>query len=1073
MWGRFETNLEFHLGGNLKRLSNRLSFSVAVPLLASLAFTFSGCTKSASNGVSADPNFNPIMSTRPQTATDTVLILKLAEAPLLTSMKVVEGKKQIDTDAAEAIKKEQEDVIAKLTALSPKIQVLYRYRLVINGLAIVAPIDQLGAIRTLGNVAYVETQTSFTRPAIQNTDANAVAKAIARTSVQFIGADQAHAKGIRGQGMKVGIIDTGIDYTHAMFGGAGTEDAYKAVDPSKESSLFPSTKVVGGIDLVGTVYDSDSADYSKRTPIVDKNPLDEGGHGSHVAGTVAGHGDGVNTYDGVAPDALLYAIKVFGADGSTGDAVVVAGLEYAADPNSDLDLADELDVVNLSLGSSYGAPHILYTEAMQNLSKAGTVVVASAGNSGDEEYIVGAPSVADEAISVAASVDDMDQNWKFDAVRFTTPSEPAIIVEAIEGTIGKPLSEIGDITGPLVYIGLADQELTPEIKAAVQGKVAFIDRGVVTFEQKIKRASEAGAIGVVVANNQDGEPIAMGGDGKYDLPAIMIKKDLGAKLKAELANGAVTIAFKTPDKIEKPELIDTITGFSSKGPRSVDALLKPEIAAPGSLIISAKMGGGAAGVQMSGTSMAAPHMAGVMALLKQTQPTLSSRELKSLAMSTAKSMVDAEKVPYPLSRQGAGRVQVMKALEAKVVSEPTAISLGEVTLVSKKQMRREVAFKNISKDEQTFEVVFEADKALRMSGPATLTLAAGETKTLTLDFTLDATTLAKTSTELDGLLKLTQSGVEVSRVPVLAIANKVSQVEAKSLVVHSTSAVDSQGATVDMTLKNSGVNAGETYLFNLLGRGSRKTDTHHDAFMERGCDLQEAGYRVVQKEGEAYLQFSAKLYEPLTTWDTCEVSILIDSDKDGVADQELVGIKQDHLKGLSENTFASVLLDATAARAIRKKFEQDTVAKVKDITEDYKPAVQAISSMFAPNSSTIAIVEVPVAALKLNGSGNLSIRMATSYQELSAIEADDYLNKNPKVWSDVSVKSAGAAFANMPEKITLAAGEEKMVSFIKGAGAEKLLMLTPTNAPLVGGLRTDAQSSILKPTYSVELLANH
>ncbi|MES2854449.1 MAG: S8 family serine peptidase, partial [Bdellovibrionota bacterium] len=305
-------------------------------------------------------------------------------------------------------------------------------------------------------------------------------------------------------------------------------------------------------------------DNATRTPIPDVNPLDEGGHGSHVAGTVAGKGDGENTYDGVAPDALLHAIKVFGADGSTGDAVVVAALEYAADPNSDMDLTDKLDVVNLSLGSPHGNPHILYNEASQNLSRAGVVVVASGGNSGDSDYIVGAPGVADDAISVAASVDDMDHNWKFRAVRFTTPSEPSLITEAIEGTIGKPIEEAGEVTGPLVHLGLADQELTEEQKAAVAGKIAFIDRGVVTFAAKVERAFKAGAIGVVVANNQPGEPIAMGGDGKFGIPAIMVNKDLGDKLKAEMTKGTVSIAFFTDDRIEKPELIDTITGRASR-----------------------------------------------------------------------------------------------------------------------------------------------------------------------------------------------------------------------------------------------------------------------------------------------------------------------------------------------------------------------------------------------------------------------------------------------------------------------------------------------------------------------------
>src|SRR5690606_4911955 len=139
-------------------------------------------------------------------------------------------------------------------------------------------------------------------------------------------------------------------------------------------------------------------------------PLDEGGHGSHVAGTIAGAGDGINSYDGVAPDASLYAIKVFGAEGSTGTSVVVAALEYAADPDADLDPSDRLDVVNLSLGSSFGSANNLYTEAMENLDRAGTVVVASAGNSGHMHYITGSPGTSDTVLSVAASIDNMEHN---------------------------------------------------------------------------------------------------------------------------------------------------------------------------------------------------------------------------------------------------------------------------------------------------------------------------------------------------------------------------------------------------------------------------------------------------------------------------------------------------------------------------------------------------------------------------------------------------------------------------------------------------------------------------------------
>ena len=1036
------------------------------------SLVLASCSNHTAPGLNLTGNYSAIMSTRPQTATDTIAVVKLHEKPLLTAMQVINGKKQIDPDQVKAVLAEQADVIAKLNAISPKIEVLYRYRLVANGLAIVTPLDLLPQIREITNVAYVETQTSFARPEVQTTSISFSGPALTNSSVKFIGASDAQARGIRGQGMKIGIIDTGIDYTHAMFGGAGTPDAYKAVDPSKDSGLFPSAKVVGGIDLVGTEYDSDSADYSKRTPHMDHNPLDEAGHGSHVAGTVAGHGDGVNTYDGVAPDASLYAIKVFGKDGSTGDAVVVAGLEYAANPKGDLDLSDALDVVNLSLGSSYGSGHILYTEAMQNLSRAGTVVVASAGNSGDNDYIVGAPSVADDAISVAASVDDMDQNWKFRAVRFTTVDEPALLIEAIEGTITKSLKDISDVTGPLVAIGLADQDLSADVKLKLKGNVALIDRGVVPFSQKIARAVDAGAIGVVVANNQSGEPIAMGGDGQFDIPAIMVTKALGEKLKLEMLKGPVTIAFKTEGRIEKPQLIDTITGFSSKGPRSNDALLKPEISAPGSLVISAKMGGGAEAVQMSGTSMASPHMTGVMALLKQSHPNLSSAELKSLAMSTAKTLNDADGVVYPLSRQGAGRIQVLRAIDQQVVSEPAALSLGEVTIESRKMIRQSVTLKNTASSSVSYDVVFSGGKGLSLrNAPRTVTLSGLESKTLTLDFIIDASSLAQSSTELDGLLTLNVGGVESLRIPVIAIADKISQIQADSLVIHSTSLLDSQGAAVDVNLKNVGVNPGDAYLFNLIGEDGRKEDKFHDPYMERGCDMQSAGYRVIEKNGVPTIQFAVKIYEPLSTWDNCEVSVLIDADGDGIPEQELVGAKQDHLKGLSKTTFASLLLDASAARGMRKQFELDTLAHKKDVTENYTDAVVAISEMLSPVYSTVAIVEAPVSALKVRLTGELSVRILTSYQELSAVTPDDVLEKNAKTWTAISVAPGAQAFTGLPEKLSLNPGDQMTVQITKGAGFEKLLVLAPQNAPVVGGLRFDQQSMILDPIFDLSLLA--
>ncbi len=1034
----------------------------ALVMLTSAGCSFFGNSSSEPRPYELAPGYTGIFSTRPEPGTHGFYLVKLKTPPLLT----VTTKPT--ADEIKNLTAEQDLVLKSLTELSTDIKVIYRYRLVLNGFAIVAPVALEEKIGAIGGVSHLESAGLFSRPAIEITNKSILASAIQeRNSVKFIGGEAAHARGVRGQGMRIGIIDSGIDYTHAMFGGVGTEQAYKDIRPGETTTLFPSAKVVGGLDFVGTEYDSGSPDFNKRLPMIDPNPLDEGGHGTHVAGTVAGHGDGVLTYDGVAPDASLYALKVFGADGSTNDSVVVAAMEYAADPNSDGDTSDRLDVVNLSLGSGYGDGHILYTEAIQNLSRSGTVVVCSGGNSGDTPYIVGSPGVADDAISVAASVDDMDQNWKFRAAKFTTVDDPEIYTEAIEGAITKPLSEIQSLVGELFYVGLADQDFSPETAAALAGHIALIDRGGVSFADKIRRSEAAGAIAVVVVNSQDDAPFVMGGgDGeKFGIPGVMISKVLGIKLKAALGKGAVLGDLTTTKKIEKPELIDTITSFSSRGPRSIDALLKPEISAPGAKIVSAKMGGGAAGTEMSGTSMAAPHMTGVMALLKQQNPGLTSAELKSLVMSTAKSLIDAEKKPYSLSRQGAGRVQLEKALAQTLVTEPSAISLGVMGLEGKKSMQRELNIKN--KASHPVSIRFELREAtagLRLAPLKGLELQANSEQRVALRFEIEE------FGEVGGLVVLTDvNGIEIARVPVLSVVHSVSRISAEELAVRSTSSLDSQGAVVDLKLKNKSRHDGLAIPFNFIARDGRKANPTLDQFQTTICDLAETGYRVVDKAGVPTLQIAAKLFEPMTTWDLCEISVLIDADGDKLADQELIGAKQDHLEGLTAKTYASILLDVSEAKRLRKEYDTAVMTPRKPEEKapvlDFKPAIVDLQPMQAFEQSSIAIVEVPLASVRLRSNSGLSVRIATSAQTGSAIESDDFFSTNPKHWALLNVKDAGAPFVGLPESIALKAGESKTVSFVKGAEQGRLLMLYPDGRSMFGGLGKDGQVEVLAPVY--------
>ncbi|MFZ3230565.1 MAG: S8 family serine peptidase [Pseudobdellovibrio sp.] len=1052
-------------------------FKTALFLSGFLVIT--SCTKNTSKSI-----LNPllkdsqIISTRPQNSKQFIAVLKLKNPALLSSAQKIDGKPIVDAKLLKDILAEQEEAILALKNISSEIQILYRYKMVLNAVAVLAPNELQDKIKGLGQIAYSESAGNFQRPVIMEDSNSLISKAIQeRNSAKFIGAESLNLEGITGKGVKVAIIDTGIDYTHSMFKGAGAEEAYKAINPSGEAIGFPSEKIVGGIDLVGTEFDSASPEFSKHIPKPDMNPLDEAGHGTHVAGTVSGLGDGVNSYNGMAPDAALYAVKVFGAEGSTSDSVVIAALEYAADPNGDGEISDQLDVVNMSLGSGYGNPHILYSEAIKNLVHGGTVVVASAGNSGHLDYIVGSPSVANEAFSIAASVDNGDQNWKFNASKVVLPTE-SIIVEAIEAATSKKIADAGNVAGKLVYVGLASEDFTDEQKVALKGNIAFIDRGVVNFNEKLKRAASVGVIGVVVANNAAGEAIAMGSSDKFDFPAIMIKQVIGNKIKDALKTGDVQFEFLSPEKIEKPELIDTLTGFTSKGPRSFDGFIKPEISAPGNNVISAKRGGGNAVVQMSGTSMAAPHMSGVMALLKQVWPNLSAEELKNIAMGTSKTIGEKGE-RYSVSLQGSGRVQADKAAHAKIVAAEPSISIGETAVESKKAIRQFIHLRNLSTADQNLNIIFEGNGYISVAVTSAIVLKANSELEIPLVLTLDATKMKDESIrEMDGWIKILNGSEEVYRIPVLAIAHKLSALQASDLIVQSASSRDAVGAIATVKINNANDNVGDALLFNLLAKDERKPQA--DSYMTSDCDLQAAGYRLVSRKNpqgqiEDFLQVAVKTYKPMTTWNSCDISLLIDSNNDGIAEQELLGTNLKNIPNQKSEEFASMLMDATKVRELRKAFETEVesvkndavkLAAMKD-KEKYDSAFIDQQAMTMYNNSTVVVIEALISQLAKTTTGQLKFKLVVSHNEQSSVQMDDYLGANDKASYTISLKKEDQSFIGLPEVLKLKASETLQTELKKGAGSENLLVLMPQNKFSMSDLVMDAQGQILKPAFKM------
>ncbi len=514
------------------------------------------------------------------------------------------------------------------------------------------------------------------------------------SAVPAIGAPQVweRVSPLDGEGIAIGVMDSGIDYTHADFGGAGTAADYNANDSAViEPNSFPTARVVGGTDFAGDAYDGSNA------PSPDADPLDcarqvggriSGGHGTHVAGIAAGNGvlkngtpytgpynasldpDQFEVYPGVAPKASLHAIRIFGCDGGT--TLTASAYDYAIDPNGDDDPSDRLDVLNASLGSDFGLGGA-NTALIKNLVRGGTVFVAAAGNAGSSYFIAGQPAGIDEALSVAATSESA-----LPELTVTSPANVAGSYAAVSGGISAPIPTDTPISGKLVRSQPTNGCSDFSNAAAVSGNIALIDRGSCTFEEKLSRAQAAGAVAAVVVQNNPGEaPFPMGGDNTVSIPAVMIGNSDGSLLK-----GASNVQAELLSVEGKSQL----SPFSSRGPESTTGGFKPEIAAPGGDIKSAGVGSGYKGVVNSGTSMASPMAAGAAALVRQAHPTWIPTEVKSAMINTAvPTFVNG--LEAPVSHVGGGRVQVDVAIDTQVVaaaepSEGSGITFGALITTS-------------------------------------------------------------------------------------------------------------------------------------------------------------------------------------------------------------------------------------------------------------------------------------------------------------------------------------------------------------------------------------------------------
>ncbi|MCX7856026.1 MAG: S8 family serine peptidase, partial [Anaerolineae bacterium] len=505
----------------------------------------------------------------------------------------------------ETLRQAQDKLEPQLKALGAR--VISRYQKVYNGFLVRVPLRQLARIRNLPGVKAIH------RAPEHRLDLSA--------SVPLIGAPQVWQNlGYDGEGVTIAIIDSGIDYYHAALGGSGDPDDYANDDHEViEPGTFPTAKVIGGYDFAGPNYDARSTDPARNTPVPDPDPIDGDGHGTHVASTAAGIGVEGVFGPGVAPKALLYALKVFGEPaGSTN--LVIDAIEWAMDPNGDGDVSDCVDVINMSLGSTYGPndptdPEII---AVNNASALGVIVVASAGNAGNVSYIHGSPAAADSAIAVAASTTGYATGPTISVSGTIYITQTNIIYQppAFANNTGQFTERV---TATLFYVGtivtdtLCLQDIGGLSGQPLTGTVALIQRGVCSFSEKVNNAAALGAVGAIIFNHATGgnERVTMSGD-PVAIPAGFIARQDGLNLRPAHGQTVIVSAVNEVRTVPDPYIpADSIATFSSRGPRGFDSFLKPDVTAPGVGIFAADMGTGTGGVSYSGTSMAAPHVAGL------------------------------------------------------------------------------------------------------------------------------------------------------------------------------------------------------------------------------------------------------------------------------------------------------------------------------------------------------------------------------------------------------------------------------------------------------------------------------
>lgn len=577
----------------------------------------------------------------------------------------------------------QRAAAAQIRRSIPRAEVQERFRILLDGLTVELPWRSLPRLARIGVVRKIYPSLTY----ISTMDRGP--SVIQATALEA-------ATGDAGQGVKIAVVDTGVDPTSPFLAPGGF--SYPAGFP-KGDTRMTTPKVI-----VAKVFPGQVRDRRSNQAFDPSEP-----HGTHVAGIAAGDA-GTNApagadhpavagLSGVAPKAWIGNYRVFtvptplGHEADTPE--IIQAFEAA--------VADGMNVINFSGGGPQTDPaNDALIAAVHSVALAGVVPVIAAGNDRDDFGLgtAGSPGTAPDAISVAAVSNAhvfapalsvvggpptlgavpiqgaggarLPESW-------SATNQTLLDVTSVLGTDGKPLDEhlCGPAADPNDALGAVG-------KGSLQGTIALVSRGDCSFDSKAARAAYGGAAGLIVVDNRPGEanpiPITLG------IPAGMISDLDGAHIRAFLAASGGRASIRVSSRIEEipTDRAGVITSFSSAGPTDFGLDLKPDIAAPGLDVLSSTppLTTGSTFAVFAGTSMATPHVAGAAALLLQRHPTWTPWDVKSALMETAgPAWADTARTrEASVLLEGAGLTNVLAADQPRIFTDPQSLSIGRIDL---------------------------------------------------------------------------------------------------------------------------------------------------------------------------------------------------------------------------------------------------------------------------------------------------------------------------------------------------------------------------------------------------------